>query len=246
MKTALVTGAAQGIGRATSERLLKDGYQLVASDMLEAGLEELRAIDPKRVAIIKQDVTAETAPDEAIALATSKFGGLNLLVNNAGIGHGKPVHDTDDALLDRFLNVNVRAQFRFSRSALKVMKPGAAIVHIASIFGLRGSVGSGAYAVSKAAMVGLTRQMATDYGPQGIRVNAVAPGLIQTPLTRERIESDKVFRKRMVETTPFPRVGRPEDIAAAVSFLASDDASFVSGHILVVDGGWLAGNNPQG
>jgi 3-oxoacyl-[acyl-carrier protein] reductase len=125
------------------------------------------------------------------------------------------------------------------------MGAGGNIINIASIFGLRGSVGSGPYAMSKAAIVGLTRQLATDYGPRGIRANAVAPGLIETPMTADRIQNDREFRRIMVDTTPFPRVGTPNDIANAVAFLASDQAAFISGHVLVVDGGWLAGNNPR-
>jgi len=246
MKIVLITGAGQGIGRATAERFLATGHALVASDISAESLEALQAIAPDRVAPLVQDITENTAPDEAVDFAMSRYGHLDVLVNNAGIGRAKPIGDTTDEELDRFLDVNVRAQIRFSRSAIRVMSEGAAMVNIASIFGLRGNARSGGvYSVTKAAMVGLTRQMAADYGPAGIRVNAVAPGLIKTPLTRDRIENDPAFRRLMVDTTPFPRVGTPEDIAAAVSFLASDDAGFISGHTLVVDGGWLAASSPR-
>ncbi|ALG91375.1 MULTISPECIES: SDR family NAD(P)-dependent oxidoreductase [Actibacterium] len=245
MRTTLVTGAARGIGRAIAERLLEDGHNILASDMLSDALDSLRDTYPDRVEVIRQDITEADAPDAAVTLAMERFGRLDGLVNNAGVGHSRPVHEVDDEMLDRFLAVNVRAQFRFARSALNAFGAGGNIINIASIFGLRSSVGSGPYAMSKAAIVGLTRQLATDYGPRGIRANAVAPGLIETPMTADRIQNDREFRRIMVDTTPFPRVGTPNDIANAVAFLASDQAAFVSGHVLVVDGGWLAGNNPR-
>lgn len=243
MKVVVITGAAQGIGRATAERFLANGDMLVASDVSAEGLSSLQMSAPERVATLVQDITEDSAPDEAIALAMQRFGRLDVLVNNAGIGRAKSIGDTTDDELDRFLNVNLRAQIRFSRSAVRVMTSGAAVVNMASIAGLRGIARNGIYSVAKAGMVGLTRQMAADYGPMGIRVNAVAPGIVKTPLTRERIENDPAFRRLHVDTTPFPRIGLPEDIAAAVAFLASEDASFISGHILVVDGGWLAANS---
>jgi NAD(P)-dependent dehydrogenase (short-subunit alcohol dehydrogenase family) len=121
------------------------------------------------------------------------------------------------------------------------MQAGAAIVNVASTFGLMGNPNSSSYATTKAAVVGLTRQMAGDYGPKGIRVNAVAPGVIRTPLIEERLGMP-AFRHLMVDTTPFPRVGTPQDVAGAVRFLCSDDAGFVNGHVLVIDGGWSATN----
>ncbi|CAH1659481.1 SDR family NAD(P)-dependent oxidoreductase [Chelatococcus asaccharovorans] len=242
MKTVLITGAAQGIGRATAERFLASGHALVATDMSANLLEELKSVAPDRVATLAQDIKADPAPDAAVDLALKTFGRLDVLVNNAGVGEPRPIHESDDSDIDRFLDINVRAQIRFCRAALAAMTSGAAIVNIASIFGFRGNAGAGVYAVSKAAMIGLTRQLAADHGPAGIRVNAVAPGLIRTPLTADRIDNDAAFRRQMVDTTPFPRIGTPQDIAAAVCFLASEDAGFISGHTLVVDGGWLVAN----
>ncbi|MBJ6135249.1 SDR family oxidoreductase [Ochrobactrum sp. Q0168] len=245
MKVALITGSGQGIGRATAERFLNGGYQVVATDITNEGLAELSILAPDRVKTLCQNITDTHAPQEAIDLAMSSFGQLDVLVNNAGIGRPKPVGDTSDEEIDRFLDVNIRAQIRFSRAALSVLKSGGAMVNICSIFGFRGSAGGGVYSVTKAAMVGLTRQMAADYGPQGIRINGVAPGLIKTPMTKDRIENNKEFRRLMVESTPFPRVGTPEDIANAVHFLSSEEAAFISGQVLVVDGGWLAANGAR-
>lgn len=246
MRTVLITGAAQGIGLAMARRFLAGGYAVVASDRLSDGLEQLRADAPDRIAPIVQDVTADSAPEEAVALAAAHFGRLDVLVNNAGIGRAKPVGEERDEDLDRFLAVNVRAPLRYTRAALRAMEPGASIVNVASIFGFRGSAGAGVYSVTKAAMVGLTRQMAADYGPEGIRVNAVAPGVTRTAMTADRIDSgEPAFQRLMVNTTPFPRVGTPEDIANGAFFLASEEASFISGHVLVIDGGWLAANAPR-
>lgn len=239
MQVALVTGAGQGIGRAIAERLLRDGFSVVAVDRNAASLESFPRSD--RLVTAALDVTAADAPANAVALAKTRFGRLDCLVNNAGIGNSKPVHLTSDEDLDRFLAVNLRAVFRFTREALGALEAGGCIVHIASTFGLMGNPSAAPYATTKAALVGLTRQMAGDYGPKGIRVNAVAPGVIRTPLTEERL-GNPAFRRLMVDTTPFPRIGKPEDIAAAVRFLCSEDASFINGHVLVVDGGWSATN----
>jgi 3-oxoacyl-[acyl-carrier protein] reductase len=238
MQVAIVTGAAQGIGRAIAERFLKDGISLVAIDRNREGLDSLRGANLVTAVL---DVTDNDAPARAMSLAKERFGRLDILVNNAGIGNSKPVHLTSDEDLDRFISVNFRSVFRFTREALGVMASGAAIVHVASTFGLMGNPNNSSYASTKAALVGLTRQMAADYGPKGIRVNAVAPGVIQTALVAERL-TIPAFRRLMVDTTPFPRLGKPEDVAGAVRFLCSEDAGFVNGHVLVIDGGWSAAN----
>ncbi len=240
-KVVMVTGPAQGIGRAVAERFLRAGWSLVAVDRQAEGLQSLAEQAPDRVAWAVMDVTDEAAPAQAMALARERFGRLDALVNNAGIGRPKPMHLTDDAELDRFLQVNLRSVFRFSREALALMQSGACMVHVASTFGLMGNPGASAYAATKAALIGLTRQMAVDYGPKGLRINAVAPGLIRTELIEDRLEQP-AFRRLMVDTIPYPRVGAPSDVAAAVAFLCSDDASFINGHVLVIDGGWSATN----
>lgn len=246
MKVALITGAAQGIGAAMAQRFLAGGYNIVASDLLSDPLATLKASAPDRVETIVQDVTSKSAADDAVSLAMDRFGRLDCLLNNAGIGRAKPVGEQSDDELDLFLAVNVRAPLGYTKAALRVLQSGASIVNTASVFGLRGSVGAGVYSVSKAAIVGLTKQMAADYGPQGIRVNAVAPGVTRTAMTAERIDSgDALFHRRMISTTPFPRLGRPEDIANGAFFLASEEAAFISGHVLVIDGGWLVANAPQ-
>lgn len=244
-RVALVTGAGSGIGRATVLKLLAGGARVVATDREGASLAGTQKLASAgdRLRTLVQDVTDSRAPADAVHVAVEGFGGLDWLVNNAGIGRSTNVADTEDADWDRFMQTNLRSVFRFSRQALSVMQPGrSAIVHLASVFGLIGYPGSAAYSTAKAAVVGLTHQMAADCGPKGIRVNAVAPGLIETAMTSERLHGDERYRKLMLETTPFPRWGQPEDIANAIAFLLSDEASFINGHVLAVDGGWSVTN----
>ncbi|WP_244278475.1 SDR family NAD(P)-dependent oxidoreductase [Methylobacterium indicum] len=199
--------------------------------------------DAEAVALLVEDVTAADAPGAAIAAALRHFGRLDWLVNNAGIGNAKAADQTSDAEWDRYVEINLRALFRFSREALPHLTPGrGVIVNLASVFGLFGHPRVAPSAATKAAVVGLTHQMAADYGPKGIRVNAVAPGVIETALTRERIDTDARFQALNIDPIPFPRLGRPEDVANAIHFLCSEDAAYISGHVLAVDGGWSVTN----
>ena len=241
----VVTGGAGGIGRATALRLAKEGARVLAVDLKAEGLAATAALGRQQgtpVETLVADITAAAAPVEILDHAFGKFGGLGVLVNNAGIGGARRAEDADDAEWDRFLDIDLRAVFRLSREAVVRMRPGGgAIVNIASIFGMVGfHAGGAAYAAAKAGVIGLTRQMAADYGPAGIRINAISPGLIETDLNRRRLATSAWFRGQMSEMIPLGRNGQPDDIAAAAAFLSSDDASFITGQVLVVDGGWLA------
>ncbi|MEX0409543.1 SDR family oxidoreductase [Aquibium sp. LZ166] len=238
-RIAVVTGAAGGIGRATTLRLLACGWSV-------AGVDRVRIADiPPEFRdgflSIECDLTDPAVPAEIIARTVRHFGSVGLLVNNAGISGAKPVAETDDANLARIMDINFTVPFRMSREALKVMQAGASIVHVSSVVNFRATPSTSAYTASKAALAGLTRQMAAEYGPRGIRCNAVAPGLVETELTAEKLRTDPKFQRIWIEGTPWPRLGRPEDIAAAIVFLASTDAEFINGHTLVIDGGWSIG-----
>ena len=238
-RTAIVTGAAGGIGRATTLRLLAAGWRVAGIDRtLIADIpEEFRG----SFLAIECDLTDPAIPADVVARTIECFQSLELLVNNAGISGARPVADTEDANLARIMDINFTVPFRLSREALRVMQPGAAIVHVSSVLNFRATPATSAYTASKAALAGLTRQMAAEYGPRGIRCNAVAPGLVETELTAEKLRTEPTFQRIWIEGTPWPRLGRPDDIAAAIVFLASADAEFINGHTLVIDGGWSIG-----
>ncbi|WP_417772627.1 SDR family NAD(P)-dependent oxidoreductase [Stappia sp.] len=240
-KTAIVTGAGSGIGLAIATQMFEQGATVIAVDRNAAGLTLL----PDGVEKVKGNVT----DPELGARLDQQLGArpLSILVNNAGIGGGGRADETSDDDLQRYFDINVRSVFRLSAYAVKRMRGtgGGAIVNIASIYALIGATGSAAYSMSKAAVDGMTRQMATDFGPEGIRVNAVAPGLIETPLTAERIRTEAWRHQIFIEQAPLRRVGTPAEVAAAVAFLASDEARFITGATLRVDGGWAVGRYPR-
>ena len=245
-KTALVTGAASGIGRATALLLAERGARVVAIDRDGDGLARLAGDAAGDVLTLVQDVTDAGIEASVSGFLDDRGLGLDVLVNNAGVGGGDFIERTDDETLRRFFEINVVSLFRLSRFAVGRMQPaGGAIVNVASIFAEIGATKSPGYSASKGAVASLTRQLATDYGPRGIRVNAVAPGLIETPLTAERIRTERWRHQIFIEQSPLRRVGKPEDVARAIAFLASDDAGFITGETLRIDGGWGMGRYPR-
>ncbi|MEM7253567.1 MAG: SDR family oxidoreductase [Pseudomonadota bacterium] len=242
---AIVTGAASGIGRATAIRLAAEGAKVLVVDRDAAGAEATvltpPGAGPGEFASFVIDVTATDAPTSIVAHCRDRFGPPTILINNAGIGSSKPTHETDDAALDKFLDVNFRSGFRLCREVLgdwvARRQPGV-IIHLASIFALRGFPTSSVYSATKGALVSLTQNQAADYGPHGIRVNAIAPGVIRTGINAERLDRNEWFRNTLIDATPLGRIGAPEDIAAGIAFLCSTDASFITGQVLAIDGGW--------
>lgn len=239
---ALVTGAGSGIGRATAVLLAERGARIVAADRDAASL---AALDQQitLAASVVCDVSDPETPSR-LAQAVAQTGApWRVLVNNAGIAAAPPIVKTTDEDIDRFLGINIASVFRLCRTALPIMAAsgGGAVVNLASVFGLTGVAGTSVYSMSKGAIAALTTQLACEWGPKGVRVNAVAPGLIDTPMTHARIEQGAWVQRRMAEDTPLGRPGRPQDVAEAIAFLASARASFISGEVLKVDGGWLTG-----
>lgn len=239
---ALITGASSGIGLATARTFLENGVHVVgvARDpaKLDNAAEGLTGL-PARFAPVALDVTADDSPARAVAQAIDTFGRLDHLVNNAGIGSPAPVHETDDDMLDQFLNIMLRAPFRLAREALTAFGDTATIVNVSSTYAILGGLRGGAYSAAKAGLNGLTLHMAAQYGAAGIRSNAVAPGVIPTPMTEHRLEVE-AFRRMNHDMTPAARWGQVEDVAQAIWFLSSPASGWINGQVLAVDGGWTA------
>lgn len=235
-RVAIVTGAARGIGAATARRLAREGCAVVLADREPQVTETAAGIGTA----LELDVTAPDAGERLARAALDRHGRIDILVNNAGIGGSKSLMQSDDALLARLIDTNLTAVLRVTRAIVPhLTRPGGRIVNVSSIFGLVGYPGTVGYAVAKAGIAQFTRQLAGELAPEGILVNAVAPGVVETAMTAEHLRNPH-YRKLQVGPTPVGRVAQPEEIAAAIAFLASDDASFVCGVVLPVDGGYLA------
>ena len=239
MQVAIVTGASSGIGFGCAMHLARMGMAVLGTGRDDSKLAELREAigDPSRVATLAVDLTDNDAPRRIVELALARWGRIDFLVNNAGIGSPKPLHETDDETLDHFLGLMLRAPFRLAREVLPHMQPGSAIINVTSTFALVGGLRGGAYSAAKGGLTALTQHIACQYGAQGIRCNAVAPGVIRTPMTAHRLQDER-FRKMNVEMTPHTRLGEVDDVASTVAFLCSPGGSFINGQTIVVDGGW--------
>ena len=230
-RVALVTGGASGIGLACCERLAAEGAAVVSLDLAGAAYEA--------------DVRDEAAVGAAVDGVVASHGRLDVVVNSAGVAGGGPVHAVSLEDWQRVVDVNLTGTFLVSKHALRHMVAlrSGSIVNIASIEGVQGTEGGSSYNASKGGVVLLTKNMAIDYGRVGIRVNCICPGFIDTPLLQAVMgrEGMAQVREHYRDLHVLGRFGRPEEIASAAAFLASDDASFVTGHALVVDGGFTAG-----
>jgi NAD(P)-dependent dehydrogenase (short-subunit alcohol dehydrogenase family) len=243
-RTAFITGAGSGIGRATALRLAAEGATVAAADIdlpsTEATVAMIQQAGGKGFAI-ECDVAEESSVQAASAEAARIGGRIDILFNNAGVAVRYPVGEQDVEGLDRVLRVNIRGAFLCAKSVLPYLtRPGGVVINTGSIVGLVGVRNRAAYSLSKGALITLTKSMALDYAHEGIRVNAVCPGFVDTAMTTG-LFADHERAEAIRRMHPLGRFATVDDIAAAVAFLASDDAAFITGQALAVDGGFTAG-----
>ena len=243
-KVALISGGARGIGAASARLLVREGAAVVIADLLETEGRQTEAEIAEaggQVFFIRLDVTSEEDWQAAVRATVAHYGKLDVLVNNAGISHRTGVEETDVDAWDRVMDVNVKGVFLGTKAAIPEMRKagGGSIINISSIYGIVGSTTSAAYHASKGAVRIFTKSTAIQYAGDGIRVNSVHPGFVDTPMTEQFHADQQVMQDRLART-PIGRLGIPEDIASGILYLASDESSFVTGSELVIDGGMTA------
>jgi 3-oxoacyl-[acyl-carrier protein] reductase len=238
-KSAIVTGSARGIGLAIAQKLARSGANVAVCDVDEAGAkaaaESLKALGVKTLGL-KTDVTRADDVESLVKAAADAFGGINILVNNAGVTRDGLLMRMKEEDWDLVLNVNLKGAFLCTKCAIKyIMKSGyGRIINIASVVGLMGNAGQANYAASKGGLIALTKTLAKEFASRGVTANAVAPGFIQTAMTDKLKDEDK---GKLTEQIPLKTLGQPGHVADAVHFLASSAAAYMTGQVLAVDGG---------
>ena len=241
-KVALVTGSSRGIGRAVARALAREGYAVCINYYKRKDLaDELAALlrsEGHEAIAVQADVSKRAEVNAMVAQCERELGKVTLLVNNAGVAGQELFQDVTEEMWRRYFGVNIDGAFHTIQAVLPPMlrEHAGCIVNVSSMWGLRGASCEVTYSATKAALIALTRSLAAELAPTHIRVNCVAPGVIKTDML-DALPSEVL--PQLAEETPLRRLGRPEDIAAAVSYLASDDASFVTGQVLTVDGGFI-------
>ncbi len=240
-KVALITGAARGQGEAEARRFVAEGASVMLTDVHDAtGLAaELAAA----AAFHELDVTDPVQWERAVAATVGRFGRLDVLINNAGIGVVAPLEGLDAARHQRIIDINLNGVYHGMRAVVGAMaaEGGGAIVNISSIDGLVGVLGMTSYSASKFAVTGMTRSAAIELGPRGIRVNSIHPGVINSPMVQEASPAIRAKLDRLMAMQPIARMGEPHEVASLALFLASDEAAYITGAQVVIDGGHLAG-----
>jgi NAD(P)-dependent dehydrogenase (short-subunit alcohol dehydrogenase family) len=249
-KVAVITGGASGIGRATAELFASEGARVVLFDRnTAAGEETVTAIRQAsgEVSFVRGDVTIGADAERAIEIARERYGQVDVLMNNAAISVGNSALDIDEPTWDWNFAVVLKGAYHFVRATLPHMRARhqGAIVNIASVNGML-ALGEDAYSAAKAGLISFTQNLAVRYGAEGIRANVIAPGTVRTPIWQQQLERTPDVFERLTPWYPLGRVGEPEDIARAALFLASDEASWITGVVLPVDGGLTAGQYRMG
>jgi 3-oxoacyl-[acyl-carrier protein] reductase len=236
-RVVLITGGAQGIGKETAKRFLQEGANVVICDYNETtGQAALQEFNQEKASFYKVDVSDSAQIQDMVQSVMDKYGRIDVLINNAGITADGFLVKMKDEDWEKVVSVNLSGVFKCTRAVASIMlKQGSGVIlNATSVVGIYGNIGQTNYAATKAGIIGLTKSWSKEFGPKGIRVNAVAPGFIKTPMT-EAVPT-KIL-DLMAEKTPLKKLGNPEDIANAYLFLASDQASYINGAILSVDGG---------
>jgi len=242
-KIAIVTGSGRGIGKSTALELAKEGAKVVVSDIdikeCQNVCNEIKKIGFDAIAV-KCDISKKSDVDAMIKKTMQKFQKIDILINNAGVVLTKPFVEMTEKDWDFVLDINLKGVFLCTNAVVKQMikQKSGKIISVASIAGEVGFMNTSAYCASKAGIINLTRGLALELSPHNINVNAIAPGVIATKMTEDMLK-DKKTKEVLLASTPLGRVGQPEEIGKAAVFLASDDSNFITGHTLVVDGGWL-------
>lgn len=240
-KVVFVTGAASGIGAAQAQAFLANGARVFAFDQQKQLLEELQRNFPKQLAYFIGDVRDKESLQEAQLKCHELFGTVDILLNTAGVlDDYLPLHETEEELWDRIWETNVKSMFTLTKLLLpELLDNRGTVINMASIAGLVAGGGGIAYTTSKHAIVGFTKQLALDYAAKELHVNAIAPGAINTPMNQADFAGDGQMAKWVAEETPVKRWAAPQEVAYATLFLASDEARYMQGNILPIDGGWL-------
>lgn len=239
-KVAVITGGARGIGRAIGEMFAKEGAKVVVADVIDevakSTAAEIKNIFSVDTLALKVDVTSSGDCENMVAQTVENFSRIDILVNNAGITKDNLMLRMSDAEWDLVLNINLKGAFLCSRAAIKHMmkQRSGRIINICSIVGLMGNAGQCNYAASKGGLIALTKTMARELSPRNVLVNAIAPGFIKSPMT-EKLSDDQ--KKSLANLIPLGRLGEPQDVAGCALFLASEESSYITGHVLSVNGG---------